>query len=330
MHKFLTAASCPACNGQIKMSVDSHNQVKFECTNRKCWEGLINTGELEDYIAFGSGSSWDKLDSFNREIADFKNAAKQKRNRKKEASFGRTVIPADLLERGTRRKTGVIEEARGIRVVDGDTNMREENTMMNTKSMGKMFKSFGADFNVDAGKMFAYSMAGLAYKNAGGSYVVYNKERGEIIDVMDMIFDFADMVFVMPSQEVVANDVIIQNGVGYHVTSVSAGVVNAINLDRGESVALIAKTNLMGMKFYAKVVSMGSMFGGGNPMQAMMMMQMMGGDSGGDSNPMMQMMQMQMMGQMFGNSGAMDFGGNMFGGGMFGEPAKEKREVEEV
>ena len=178
------------------------------------------------------------------------------------------------------------------------TNKKEKNM----KTMNSMFSKFGKDFAYPTSN-FAMSMfGGLAVKQ-GGSFVTYDAEKNEAMDVMDFVMDgFSEMIMIVPTQGLVKGDMFVQDGKVYQLledSKVYSFTDNSIDV-------LVSKSNIMGFKMYAKVFNLMANFGGAgqdgvqnmfaNPMMMMMMMK----DGSGDTSDMMQMM---MMSQMFQGGG---------------------------
>lgn len=170
------------------------------------------------------------------------------------------------------------------------------------KNMNSMFTKFGKDFAFNTSN-FALSMFGGLAVKVNGSFVSYNVEKGEAMDVMDFVIDgFEDFIMIMPVQELSDGDIFIQDGKVYQM--IDKEKKSAYNYTDNSIDTLVTKANIMGFKMYAKVMNFASgmmnMAGGetkdgnmfANPVFMMMMMK----DGDGDMGEMMKLM---MMSQMF-------------------------------
>lgn len=194
------------------------------------------------------------------------------------------------------------------------TEVINEQTKTNNMNFGNMIPNFKFG-KLESTNMIALSMAGIAFRK-NDSYVVFNKDTRQIIEVGDMKMDVD--FYQIPVQTLATGDVtIIDNQflIVDHVND-SDGSISCIHPTSGTKTTKLARTNIFNMYFYTKIVSMfdfmgnitgqvantASPFGAINPMMFMMM-----GDKEGKSGGMNGMMEMMMMSQMF--SG----GNNLFG-----------------
>ncbi|MNQ36060.1 hypothetical protein D3C85_495700 [compost metagenome] len=184
--------------------------------------------------------------------------------------------------------------------------------------MFNMDKLFGGPIGPDQSGKFKISMLGLAMKDDSGSFVAYNREAGEMTDVMDMTFDGMDgAIFRLPVTEVEEGDLISHGKDLLYVEEVNGNRVSALNPFTSKVETVVPKGNLFGFKFFIKVVSLFDQMLGGfgepdpkNPMKSVMpfmMMSMMSGNGGKDeygrakqSNGFESMLPMLMLPQLMG------------------------------
>lgn len=202
--------------------------------------------------------------------------------------------------------------------IDGRINkvLNEQNTFNNNvdnKKGNKKMKAFNFDFGPCTTDNIRMSMYGLAVKNANGTWVSYNPESKEIIDVDIFNFDGGKFLYKMPVaiKDVKVGDIVIHNRKAMFVTEVAETSMTAIDPQAGEEKKILLTKSPFGFNFATKVVSLFNMtsdaptpdapFGNMLPflmmsensgefdMNTMLMLSMMGGQSGMDfsKNPMM-------------------------------------------
>ena len=194
--------------------------------------------------------------------------------------------------------------------------LNEQNTFNNNvdnKKGNKKMKAFNFDFGPCTTDNIRMSMYGLAVKNANGTWVSYNPESKEIIDVDIFNFDGGKFLYKMPVaiKDVKVGDIVIHNRKAMFVTEVTETGMTAIDPQAGEEKKILLTKSPFGFNFATKVVSLFNMtsdaptpdapFGNMLPflmmsensgefdMNTMLMLSMMGGQSGMDfsKNPMM-------------------------------------------
>lgn len=191
----------------------------------------------------------------------------------------------------------------------------EQNTFSNVddKKGNNKMKAFNFDFGPCTNDNIRMSMYGLAVKNANGTWVSYNPESKEIIDVDIFNFDGGKFLYKMPVavKDVKVGDIVIHNRKAMFVIDVSDAGMTAIDPQAGEEKKILLTKSPFGFNFATKVVSLFNMtsdaptpdapFGNMLPflmlsensgefdMNTMLMLSMMGGQSGMDfsKNPMM-------------------------------------------
>lgn len=194
--------------------------------------------------------------------------------------------------------------------------LNEQNTFNNNvdnKKGNKKMKAFNFDFGPCTTDNIRMSMYGLAVKNANGTWVSYNPESKEIIDVDIFNFDGGKFLYKMPVaiKDVKVGDIVIHNRKAMFVTEVAETGMTAIDPQAGEEKKILLTKSPFGFNFATKVVSLFNMtsdaptpdapFGNMLPflmmsensgefdMNTMLMLSMMGGQGGMDfsKNPMM-------------------------------------------
>lgn len=194
--------------------------------------------------------------------------------------------------------------------------LNEQNTFNNNvdnKKGNKKMKAFNFDFGPCTTDNIRMSMYGLAVKNANGTWVSYNPESKEIIDVDIFNFDGGKFLYKMPVaiKDVKVGDIVIHNRKAMFVTEVAETGMTAIDPQAGEEKKILLTKSPFGFNFATKVVSLFNMtsdaptpdapFGNMLPflmmsensgefdMNTMLMLSMLGGQSGMDfsKNPMM-------------------------------------------
>lgn len=183
-------------------------------------------------------------------------------------------------------------------------------------NFNKMTDTFGEAMRGKFGRIedgcARLSMNGeIAIKTSGG-YKTYNPKTRRLTNCSNFVFDLgSEMFFVIPTNKVVAGDIILANGKPRYVISATKDELKTINYETGVVEAILPERHVfMGNTyFYGKIVSMfGNIFSdkkkGANKMMQMMMMQsMFGGAGNGDNGGVGNMMAMMMLTN----------GGNMFG-----------------
>lgn len=194
--------------------------------------------------------------------------------------------------------------------------LNEQNTFNNNvddKKGNKKMKAFNFDFGPCTTDNIRMSMYGLAVKNANGTWVSYNPESKEIIDVDIFNFDGGKFLYKMPVaiKDVKVGDIVIHNRKAMFVIEIAETGMTAIDPQAGEEKKILLTKSPFGFNFATKVVSLFNMtsdaptpdapFGNMLPflmmsensgefdMNTMLMLSMMGGQGGMDfsKNPMM-------------------------------------------
>ena len=136
-----------------------------------------------------------------------------------------------------------IDEAAGFSI-----NGKENDSM-------NLFKNF--DFGSCENDNVKMSMYGIAVKNATGTWVSYDSNSGNIIDVDILNFD-AKYLYKMPVaiKDVAEGEVIIHNRKPMFVSKVEGSKILAIDPAAGEEKVVILTRNMFGFDFVTKVVNL--------------------------------------------------------------------------
>ena len=187
------------------------------------------------------------------------------------------------------------------------------------KSMS-MFKGF--EFGKVDGNKVRMSMYGLAVRNQAGTWVSYDVNTGNVIDVDPFNMDGSQFMYKIPVAlpQINKGDMIIHNCKPVYVTGKDeSGKLVVIDIYDGEEKMILPTKNMFGFNFATKVVSLMDMAGMGKPdaenpfgnmwmlalmgdgkdfdMKDFMMLNMMNGNAGAQMNPMMMLMMMGDKGQ---------------------------------
>ena len=174
---------------------------------------------------------------------------------------------------------------------------KNNNTTNNEESN---FMKFNFDFGPVNASTVRMSMYGMAVKNKAGTWVSYDANSGEIMDVDVFNFDGAKFLYKMPVaiKDISVGDVVIHNGAPMFVVAIPGDgkaltVVDTVNGERKD--IMLAKSPF-GFNFATKVVNfLGNAFNGNantdNPFGNIWMLMAMSGDNKdmGDMLPLMLM-----------------------------------------
>ena len=168
-------------------------------------------------------------------------------------------------------------------------DIKEDNKTMN----------FNFDFGPVNPSLVRMSMYGLAVKNKTGTWVSFNAEAGEIVDVDVLNFDGAKFLYRMPVaiKDIAVGDVVIHNSAPMFVVATPDGgkVLTVIDTINGERKDIMLPRSPFGFNFATKVVNfLGNMMTGANadnPFGNMWMLMALSGDNQ-DSKDMLPLMLM--------------------------------------
>lgn len=179
--------------------------------------------------------------------------------------------------------------------INENNNIKKENNIMN----------FNFDFGPVNPSLVRMSMYGLAVKNKMGTWVSFNADAGEIVDVDVLNFDGAKFLYRMPVaiKDIAIGDVVVHNGAPMFViaTPNSGKILTVIDTINSERKDIMLPRSPFGFNFATKVVNfLGNMMTGAtadNPFGNMWMLMALSGDNK-DMLPLMLMSGM--------NGGSMD------------------------
>lgn len=203
--------------------------------------------------------------------------------------------------------------------IDGRINkvLNEQNTFNNNvdnKKGNKKMKAFNFDFGPCTTDNIRMSMYGLAVKNANGTWVSYNPESKEIIDVDIFNFDGGKFLYKMPVaiKDIAPGMVIVHNRKAMFVIEVGDSGITVVDPQAGEEKKILPTKNCFNFNFYTRVVSLFDSFMKSpenapsveNPFGNMLPLFMMSENSGEfDMNTMLML-------SMMSGQGGMDFSKN--------------------
>lgn len=195
--------------------------------------------------------------------------------------------------------------------------LNEQNTFNNNvddKKGNKKMKAFNFDFGPCTTDNIRMSMYGLAVKNANGTWVSYNPESKEIIDVDIFNFDGGKFLYKMPVaiKDIAPGMVIVHNRKAMFVIEVGDSGITVVDPQAGEEKKILPTKNCFNFNFYTRVVSLFDSFmkspenapSAENPFGNMLPIFMMSENSGEfDMNTMLML-------SMMSGQGGMDFSKN--------------------
>lgn len=195
--------------------------------------------------------------------------------------------------------------------------LNEQNTFNNNvdnKKGNKKMKAFNFDFGPCTTDNIRMSMYGLAVKNANGTWVSYNPESKEIIDVDIFNFDGGKFLYKMPVaiKDIAPGMVIVHNRKAMFVIEVGDSGITVVDPQAGEEKKILPTKNCFNFNFYTRVVSLFDSFmkssenapSAENPFGNMLPLFMMSENSGEfDMNTMLML-------SMMSGQGGMDFSKN--------------------
>ena len=164
--------------------------------------------------------------------------------------------------------------------------LTENNNTTNDKENN--FMKFNFDFGPVNASTVRMSMYGMAVKNRAGTWVSYDANSGEIMDVDVFNFDGAKFLYRAPVaiKDIAVGDVVIHNGAPMFVVAIpdDGKVLTVVDTVNGERKDIMLAKSPFGFNFVTKVVNfLGNMFNTGataeNPFGNMWMLMAMSGDN---------------------------------------------------
>jgi hypothetical protein len=170
------------------------------------------------------------------------------------------------------------------------------NTIQEEKKM-----KFNFDFGPVNPNLVRMSMYGLAVKNRTGTWVSYDANSGEIMDVDILNFDGAKFLYraPVPMKDIAVGDIVIHQGAPMFVTgtSVDGKALIAVDPIAGERKEVMLAKSPFGFNFATKVVNfLGGAFNAeasaDSPFGNMWMLMMLNDSEGANVNDMLPLMMM--------------------------------------
>lgn len=139
--------------------------------------------------------------------------------------------------------------------------LNEQNTFNNNvddKKGNNKMKAFNFDFGPCTNDNIRMSMYGLAVKNTSGTWVSYNPETKEIIDVDIFNFDGGKFLYKMPVaiKDIAPGMVIVHNRKAMFVIEVGDSGITVVDPQAGEEKKILPTKNCFNFNFYTRVVSL--------------------------------------------------------------------------
>lgn len=192
-------------------------------------------------------------------------------------------------------------------------NKNEAKNKIKMKKENETMKGLTFDFGPITSDAVRMSVYGIAVKNNAGTYVSYNSQTGEIMDVDILNFDGSQFMYKVPIglNAIQQGDVIIHNRKPMIVDSVFDKDVSAVDVMGGERKVIMPTRSPFGFNFITKIVSVMDMVAPQAPSQDapfgnMLPFLLMNNDNKQDNNGLDPMMLMFMLsGQNMGNMNMM-------------------------
>lgn len=136
---------------------------------------------------------------------------------------------------------------------------QERNNNMN------MFGNF--DFGKVNSDNVRMSMYGIAVKNPAGTWVSYNSNNGEIVDVDIVNFNGSNFMYKVPValNQVKVGDVVIHNRKPMFIIGIDNNKFTAVDVMAGEEKTVLPTKNMFGFNFITKVISFMDFNNGNKP-----------------------------------------------------------------
>ena len=190
-------------------------------------------------------------------------------------------------------KTKAKDIVKDIVKEDSITPTQNKNNGGNKMNMNGLIKDFG---KIEDGSVALTFDGKIAVRVNDSEYIRYNKETKTMENQMDLVIkEASDLIYIMPVNEISVDDIIKHKNSYYQITGVDKNkALTTVNIKDGTGKKIIKETNIMGLSFYYKVISLFSQDGstnattnGINPMMLMML-----GNDDEDSNSLLPMLMM--------------------------------------
>ena len=236
-------------HAEDQVRVERDGWGKLGIFSETCWKSIISCpcddGSLGTYLSYihvhqlYDNAAYDLWQGYNRTA--WQDIPKAVINESQDVA--KVVINEKGLHIDGKNINNIIDETANLSI------NRKENNNMN------LFKGF--DFGSCENDNVKVSIYGIAVKNATGTWVSYDPNSGNIIDVDILNFD-AKYLYKMPVaiKDVSESDVIIHNRKPMFVSKVEGSKILAIDPAAGEEKVVILTRNMFGFDFVIKVVNL--------------------------------------------------------------------------
>ena len=114
------------------------------------------------------------------------------------------------------------------------------------------------NLNFGAIKGAHFSHLGVAVRNAEGTYVSYDKTKGEIVNVDLIDFQSDNMLYSIPValKDIAVGDVVVHNGSAVFVTGKQGNDITVVDVSKGEKKTILPTKSMFGFDFVNKYVSL--------------------------------------------------------------------------
>lgn len=118
--------------------------------------------------------------------------------------------------------------------------------------------SLFGNLNFGAVKGAHFSHLGVAVRNAEGTYVSYDKTKGEIVNVDLIDFQSDNMLYSIPValKDIAVGDVVVHNGSAVFVTGKQENDITVVDVSKGEKKTILPTKSMFGFDFVNKYVSL--------------------------------------------------------------------------
>jgi hypothetical protein len=118
--------------------------------------------------------------------------------------------------------------------------------------------SLFGNLNFGAVKGAHFSHLGVAVRNAEGTYVSYDKTKGEIVNVDLIDFQSDNMLYSIPValKDIAVGDVVVHNGSAVFVTGKQGNDITVVDVSKGEKKTILPTKSMFGFDFVNKYVSL--------------------------------------------------------------------------
>ena len=189
-----------------------------------------------------------------------------------------------------------------VNQLEAEVQKKADKVENNTTKENNKMKGFNFEFGSCSGDNVRMSMYGLAVKNSAGSWVSFNPNTYNIVDVEIMNFDGGKYLYKMPTaiRDIQVGDVIIHCRKPMFVSGINEKSLIAIDPVDGEVKEIMPTTSPFGFNFVTKIVNLFASYmtapTADQPFGNMLPFMLMSGESGKDIDPMMLMLMMNQNG----------------------------------